>query len=76
MPISQLIWPYINKQLFQNWGNVSPVLNINYRGYHGRGTKGTVFLKTKIDQEMKIGETLNTLLVPPNPLFCPFKPKS
>ena len=40
------------------------VLEINCRDYHGRGTKGmlgdqrnvTVFLKTMINQEMKIGE--------------------
>ena len=40
------------------------VLEINCRDYHGRGTKGMlgdqrnviVFLKTMINQEMKIGE--------------------
>ena len=42
-----------------------PVLKIRYHGYHGRGTKGIwgdqrdviVFLKTKIYQEVKTGET-------------------
>ena len=43
----------------------APVLKIRYHGYHGRGTKGIwgdqrdviVFLKTKIYQEVKTGET-------------------
>ena len=46
-------------------GGRGPVLKIRYHGYHGRGTKGIwgdqrdviVFLKTKIYQEVKTGET-------------------